>query len=660
MGSCTARSNCDIPNQKSNGFDCTTATCTIGSFGSGDGQFNNPQSIVFDGSDNIYVLDGGNRRVQKFNSAEVFQGWMGMCTAGADCDIPNQKSNGFDCTAATCSGLGSGNGDGQFQFPQDMGIDNSDNIFVAGTVNAVIQKFDSAGTFQGRMGMCGSGSNCDIPNQRSNGFSCTAATCTGPFSAVSSAEGQFRSPKGMAIDSAGDIYVAESSHTSRIQKFNSAGVVLTVYGSGGSEDGKFDFPEGIALDDSGDIYVADSGNDRVQIFNSAGVFQSNFGTSGNGDGELVFPAHIAFDNSNNIYVSEANNNRIQKFNSVGAFQGWMGKCTSGTNCDDINQKSIGFTCSDATCSSPGQGTSDGQFCNPFGIAFDTSGNFYVAESCSHRIQKFDSAGTFQGWMGKCTGGAGCDIPNERSTGFSCSNSCTGSGFVAAGSGDSQFDSPRGIIIDSSNNLYVVDKSNDRIQKFNPAGIFQGWMGKCTSGGSCDVGNQRSNGFSCSDAGCSGLGSGSNDGQFNFPLGITVDSSNNLYVSDAFNARVQKFNSAGVFQDKFGSSGTGDGQFKSPSGIAVDGFGDMYVVDSSNHRVQIFAQTCIIETAAIDTTISSSCTVTSSVIAGGSVTVESPAVVTVTSTGTLDIDFTTENLTVKSGGRVLIENGGKIT
>src|SRR3989338_5586094 len=131
-----------------------------------------------------------------------------------------------------------------------------------------------------------------------------------------------------------------------------------------------------------------------------------------------------------------------------------------------------------------------------------------------------------------------------------------------GSGDGQFSAPTGIDIDSSGNIYVVEFSNNRVQKFTSSGTF------LTKWGSF----------------------GSGDGQFNSPLGMAVDSSGNVFVADNVNKRIQKFNSSGTFLTKWGSFGNDDGQFNSPVRVAVDSSGNVYVVDSGNHRIQKFTNT----------------------------------------------------------------------
>ncbi len=104
----------------------------------------------------------------------------------------------------------------------------------------------------------------------------------------------------------------------------------------------------------------------------------------------------------------------------------------------------------------------------------------------------------------------------------------------------------------------------------------------------DTGNNRVQKFDSDGVYQSKFGSyGTTDGKFSSPRGIVVDSSGNIYVADTGNNRVQKFNSAGVYQSKFGSYGTTDGKFSSPSDIVFDSAGNIYIVDTGNNRIQKF-------------------------------------------------------------------------
>ncbi len=130
-----------------------------------------------------------------------------------------------------------------------------------------------------------------------------------------------------------------------------------------------------------------------------------------------------------------------------------------------------------------------------------------------------------------------------------------------GSGDSQFESPNGVAIDSGGYVYVADANNHRIQKFDSDGNFE-----------AEWGSQQRTG----------------DGDFQWPQDVAVDSGGYVYVADTWNHRIQKFDSDGMFLTQWGSNGSGDGQFNKPYGIAVDSEGNVYVAETWNHRIQKFA------------------------------------------------------------------------
>jgi lysophospholipase L1-like esterase len=201
-------------------------------------------------------------------------------------------------------------------------------------------------------------------------------------------------------------------------------------------------------------------------------------------------------------------NRIQKFSSTGSFLATWGAL----------------------------GTGNGQFNSPSGVATDSSGNVYVADTLNNRIQKFSSTGTFITTWG------------------------------ALGTGDGQFNSPSGAATDSSGNVYVADAGNTRIQKFTSTGTF------ITKWGSAGTG----------------------DGQFGVgsTLDVTTGAAGNVIVSDPGNNRIQKFRPIGTFITKWGSAGTADGQFggASPSGVATDSSDRVYAVDRGNSRIQRFHET----------------------------------------------------------------------
>lgn len=264
-----------------------------------------------------------------------------------------------------------------------------------------------------------------------------------------SGEGELYYPRGIAIDSFDNVYVADTNNhriqkfsssgtylaqwpctyvrylavdgfdavyalrgsSSYIHKYTSSGIYLTEWGTYGSAAGQFDYPNGIAADKLVNaIYVNDTSNERIQKFNPEGVYQLDWGSLGDGTGQFHQSYGIAVDGDGNVFVTDSGNDRIQKFNSSGVFLTQWGSTGDGA----------------------------GQFDLPYGIAVDSAGDVYVADTYNDRIQKFGSNGLYLTQWGSTGDGAG------------------------------QFDRPNGIAVDSAGCVYVADSNNDRIQKFVPS------------------------------------------------------------------------------------------------------------------------------------------------------------------------------------------------
>jgi len=268
------------------------------------------------------------------------------------------------------------------------------------------------------------------------------------FGSSGTADGQFQKPSGIAIDSSGNIYIADNWNH-RIQKLDANGKIITAWGSEGTGNGQFRYPRSMAIDSSGNVFVTDTANHRIQKFDSNGNFISTFGS-----GQLDGPAGIVFLlGGSSICVSELGNNRIQVFNLNGTSIITMGSYGTGLGqfkypegiavdqadstyvVDSSNHRIQKIDSNGIFISTFGSyGTGNGQFQYPEGIAVDSLDNVYVVDSCNHRIQKIDSNGNFI------------------------------STFGSYGTGLGQFDVPRGIAIDSSDTIYVADSNNHRIQK----------------------------------------------------------------------------------------------------------------------------------------------------------------------------------------------------
>jgi sugar lactone lactonase YvrE len=265
-----------------------------------------------------------------------------------------------------------------------------------------------------------------------------------------------------------------------------------------------------------------------------------------------------------------------------------------------------------------QGTGDGQFKYPYGVAVDASGNVYVADTLNYRIQKFNSDGTFlTKWGSNGTGDGQFNMPYGVAVDSDCnvyvadtdnhriqkfdSDGTFLTKWGSNGTGDGQFDMPLGVAVDASGNVFVTDFSNRCIQKFDTDGTFLlkwEYEGGDPAGVAVDSAGvvYVADAVNCSIKKFSNGGSflatfgsqGTGDGQFSFPIGIAVDAEDHVYVADTLNFRIQKFDTDGTFLTKWGSEGTGDGRFLFPMSVAVDLSGMVYVADLDNFRIQKFS------------------------------------------------------------------------
>jgi sugar lactone lactonase YvrE len=307
----------------------------------------------------------------------------------------------------------------------------------------------------------------------------------------------FNQPYGLALDSSGNLYVADKANHI-IRKITSAGVVTTLAGSAGSpgsingtgSDALFNQPTGVAVDSGGNVYVADSANNLIRKITSSGVVTTFAGTAGSSGavdsnpGPVTFnqPYGVAVDGSGNVYVTEFNNNTIRMITSGGTVTTLAG--TAGV-----------------TGSANATGSS-ASFHQPIGIAADTSGNLYVADSGNNLIRKVVAS---TGVVTTLAGSAGVE------------GTADGTGTAAL------FHSPRGVAVDGSGNVYVTDSQNCTIRKITPAGVVTTLAGIPGT-----FANQE------------GTGAGA---LFDVPVGIAVDSSGNLYVGSTLGYTISKGSAA---------------------------------------------------------------------------------------------------------------------
>jgi sugar lactone lactonase YvrE len=514
--------------------------------------FNSPQAVAVDGAGNVYVADTGNSAIRKITPAGVvttlgpaaqprFNSPAGVAVDAAGnvyvADTFNNQIRkispaGFVTTLAGSVAAGSADGMGtaaRFNAPGGVVVDSGGNVFVADSNNGKVRKVTPAGL-----------------------VTTLAASTTFVFPINTPNTGTVFGT-GIAVDQEGGVYVTE---TCAIRKISANQAVSTLAGSGvnGSADGigrtaSFSFPSQISLDAKGDLYVADSGNNGIRVVTPAGVVTTLLDSpvllSGAADGvgtaaTFAGPAGLAFDAGGSVYVADSGNNEIRKISSAGVVTTLAGSGASGA--------------------ADGAGTA-ASFNAPTGIAVDSAGNIYVADSGNNEIRKITPAGVVSTFAGSTTPG-----------------SANGTGRAA------QFTSPNGIAFDNIGNLYVADTGNHDIRKISPDGVVSTLAGSPTNPGSDN-----------------GTGTAAS---FIWPPSVAVDSSGNVYVADRIDSEIRKITPQGVVTTFAGStaSGSADGTgaaagFNEPQGIAVDFMDNVYVADTSNFEIRKITPAGVVTTLA---------------------------------------------------------------
>jgi sugar lactone lactonase YvrE len=453
-------------------------------------RFNQPTSFAFDSSGNMFIADAGNNVIRKMDTS-------GNVTLFAG--TPGQAGNA-DGARGTAS----------FTEPYAMVSDGNGNLFVTDLGNNLIRKVSSTGvvsTFAG------------------NG---TALSADGNGTSAS-----FNSPAGIAIDSGGNLYVADLNGNV-IREIDTMANVTTIAGDGNYNDAdgagtaaELYAPTGLAFDSSGNLYIT-TATPAVRMMDTSfnvtttGYAPTVMGTTIQG---------IALDSSGNIYVADNSENTVDEFSAGPTNATFMG--VAGT----------------AGVTDGGLGTA--LFYSPYGITFDSSSNLWIADTLNHEIREI-IAGV-----------------STTVAGFSPTINATvdidGTGTQAG------FQGIMGVAVDSAGNTYATSTANT-IRMITPAGVTS------TLAGTADVGGYN-------DA----TGSAA---QFQNPIGIVVDSHGNIFVADSGNFVIREITSGGVvttFAGQVGQSGQADGtgisaMFTSPGTMAIDASDDLYVSDGALIRM----------------------------------------------------------------------------
>ena len=412
-----------------------------------DPAFKWPRTLTVDSTGRVYVVDNvvGNIRVYSNTDGSLLDVWTGFKCAGEIHADSNDRilvsMNGnfgcpglggevriYDTNGVLISSFGS-NGTGPGQFDRNYGISTSadDSIFVTevGTT-ARFQKFSSDGTYQFQVGSAGS------------------------------AAGQFNGPRSPAIDSNGNIYIADRRND-RIQKFDSTGQFLTMWGSRGLAPEQFFEMDSIEMDANDILWVAGYHKNDIQQFDTNGVLINRWVGKISGDGEFSQARGVGVV-AGKLFIVDGNNNRIQVFDeSTGVFLYKFGVRAQGP----------------ATV-----------FNFPRALATGPDGDLYITDD--DNIRRIKPDGTFVQMYPRLAGARSgslglvisddniiyqSDNGNNRINKIDATTGNLLAQWGSNGTAQGQFKSPRGIAIDSNNLLYVADTGNSRIQIFDLNGVF---------------------------------------------------------------------------------------------------------------------------------------------------------------------------------------------
>jgi sugar lactone lactonase YvrE len=563
----TDSGNCQIRKINSKGVIVKFAGTTVCGF-SGDGgpaasaMIDSPSTMVFDGVGNLLFGDEGNSRIRKITPAGIISTIAGNGTAG-------YSGDGGPATEASLNG------------PTSLFVDSANNIYITDTFNYVVRKIDAAGVIH------------TVAGNNQPGFAGDGGPATSAQISYSS---------GIVADGQGNLYIADSNND-RVRKVDASGTITTYAGNGQTGNGGNGGPAtGASIGGTRGLLI---GGGKLYITTFSNVWAVNLATQKikivagdpggfagfNGDGKtalattLQSPWGMTFDSAGRLLIADEGNARVRRIGGGKIVRTIAGGHTGDGGPARDSNLNAGF----------------------FGghIAFDPSGNLYLADTSNSRVRKISTTGVIT------------TIAGNGNAGYS------GDGGLAT---EAMLNQPSGVAADGAGNVYIADLNNFAIRKVDSSGIITTFATTAANGMAVDsAGNLYVAGFYNEvvlkftpdgassivagvqfNFGYNGDGIPATEAWLAFPMGVAVDKAGNLYIADWLNNRIRKVETNGIISTVAGNGNpgfSGDGgpatsaMIWSDLDVAVDTKGNFYIADSSNFRIRMVDASGTIHTLA---------------------------------------------------------------